>query len=145
MSSIFEFHGCGNCDYECFQSSELCPRFSDIEYQLIDAIYKSEMAIFVVPNYSDYLCSNFFTFNERSLCCFNGNPELLDRYLWVPKKFLVVSNSQSEHFPEAFCQHTNEEPEVLFLSRNAFGKGGIRDSLLPCPAVEKVLDDFLAK
>lgn len=116
-----------------------------MEYQLIDTICKSEMAIFVVPNYCDYPCSNFFTFNERSLCCFNGNPELLDRYLSIPKKFLVVSNSQSEHFPEAFCQHTNVEPEVLFLSRNAFGKGGIRDSLLPCPAVEKVLDVFLAK
>lgn len=79
------------------------------------------------------------------MCCFNRNPELLGRYLSNPKKFLVVSNSNSEHFPEAFCQHTNVEPEVLFLSRNAFGKGGIQDSLLPCPAVEKALCDFWSK
>lgn len=141
--SEFDIHPCGGCHYECFTSREKCPYFADIEYTLIDTICHSEFAYFIIPNYCDYPCANFFIFNERSQCYFQGHPELLDRYLDIPKKFIVISNTGKEHFGEAFIQHTSSAPEILFIRPKSFGKVSIQGDLLPSEEVSKVLNQFL--
>lgn len=135
---------CGKCEYECFHVRESCPYFSDPECDLPDTICKSEMAYFIVPNYCDHPNANFFIFNERSNCYFQGRKDLLEQYLNVPKKFVVVSNSGSENFREAFTQHTNEEPDILFLSAKAFEKRSINGDLMDCTAARAALKEFLA-
>lgn len=139
----FTIRPCGDCGYECFQSREACPHFQDMEYRLMDAINNSTAAIFVVPNYCDYPNANFFAFNERSQCYFQGRPELLDRYLAVPKKFIVVSNTSKANFRETFTQHTDQEPEILFLSAKQYGKVSVNGDLLPSEPVEAALRAFL--
>lgn len=133
---------CGRCEYECFQSRENCPYFDDPECSILDAICHSDMVYFVVPNYCDHPCGNFYIFNERSNCFFQGREDLLERYLKVPKKFIVVSNSVCENFQETFTQHTNEEPDILFLSARALGKRSIDGDLLDTTARE-TLERFL--
>ena len=112
--SDFQISPCGGCDYECFRSREACPHFGDMEYRLLDAVCRSERTNFVLPNYSDYPNAYLFIFNERCQCYFQGHPELLEQYLNVPKKFVVVSNSAGRNFQEAFTQHAADEPEILF-------------------------------
>ena len=134
---------CGSCHYECFLSREACPHISDAEYHLLNAITHCEEAYFVVPNYCDYPCANFFIFNERSQCYFQGHPELLEKYLNVPKKFIVVSNSASETFRQAFIQHTAVEPEILFLRAKHYEKQSIAGDILTSQSAEADLEGFI--
>lgn len=139
----FQIQPCGRCEHECFQTREKCPYFSDMEYRLLDAICNSDMVYFVLPNYCDYPCANFFVFNERSQCYFQGREDLLERYLNVPEKFIVISNSRSANFSEAFTQHTSQEPEILFISAKAFGKRSIDGDLMDSAAARETLEAFL--
>ena len=80
--SYFEIHACGKCGYECFADRSKCPYYSDMEYRLLDAVTHSDLAYFILPNYCDYPCTNYFVFNERSQCYFQGHPELLEVFLF---------------------------------------------------------------
>ena len=141
--SDFSIEPCGKCNYECFGNNTACPYFNDMEYTLLDQICGSDMVYFVLPNYCDYPCANFFIFNERSQCYFQNHAERLERYLQVPKKFIVVSNSKAESFTEAFQQHTDAEPRILYLSSKAYGKRSITGDILTAAQAQRDLKLFL--
>lgn len=135
---------CGRCGYECFQARERCPYFDDPIFALYDAIVHSSTAYFIVPNYCDYPCANFFIFNERSQCYFQGRPELLDQYGAVRKKFIVVSNTGQDNFTAAFRYHTGDAPpDVLFLSARRFGKVSIHGDLMDSPEAQDAVLHFI--
>lgn len=129
--SNFSITPCGQCKYECFQQRERCPYFDDMEFAICESITNSDLTYFVVPNYCDYPCANFFIFNERSQCYFQNHEDLLDQYLAVRKKFIVISNTGQNNFTTAFCQHILEAstPDILFLSAKQFGKVSIHGDL----------------
>lgn len=137
--SDFTIASCGNCKYECFASGDQCPFIKDKEYQILDAITNSDLTYFVVPNYCDFPCSNFFVFNERSLCYFHNSESLLNAYLNVHKKFVVVSNTNTENFKTLFAYQTNDEPQILFLSSNKYAKRSIDGNLLTS---EQAIEDL---
>ena len=141
----FSINACGNCVYQCFNGGSNCPFFADKEYEILDAITKSTITYFIVPNYCDFPCSNFFIFNERSLCYFQNNEKLLNTYLLVPKKFIIVSNSNLENFKTAFVYHTNAKPEILCLSTKKYGKGSVEGSLLTSKQAVDDLMNFLTE
>ena len=120
--SQFKITGCGDCSYQCFERGDRCPYARDKERELLDAMTNSDLVIFIVPNYCDYPCSNYFVFNERSICYFQNNDELLKKYLQTPKKFVVVSNTKSDHFQQAFSYQTVGVPDVMFLAANDYGQ-----------------------
>ena len=93
----------------------------------------------------DFPCSNFFLFNERSQCCFNGHAELADRYLAVPKKFIVVSNTGRENFLAAFRDHVlpKTEPDVCFLRAAAYHRISLDGDLMTCEPARAAVRDFL--
>ncbi len=128
--SEFALRGCGGCDYACFAERERCPYIGDMECEMLEAVTRSESACFIIPNYCDYPCANFFIFNERSQCYFQGRPEKLDAYLRVPKRGVVVSNTNEENFRKALSYHCGKEPDILFLSARKYGKVSIRGDLL---------------
>lgn len=147
---IFYFSGkmivpCGKCRYNCFQECGSCPHLADGEDKLLAEICAVEEAIFVLPNYCDFPCANFFIFNERSNSFFQHHPERLERYLQVPKKFIVVSNSQSDHFREAFAQHTDREPNILFVSSRACGTLTTGNGLMDSPVAQDQIRTFFAR
>ena len=88
--SEFDVHPCGRCASECFAARENCPYFEDKEHEILEAIMHSEMVYFVLPNYCDYPCANYFIFNERSQCFFQRKPDLLEAYLTIPKRSIVI-------------------------------------------------------
>ncbi len=139
--SSFEIHPCGKCGYECFSDPEKCPFSADMERRLLDEIVRSDLTYFILPNYCDYPCANFFIFNERSQCYFQGRPELLDAYEKVPKRAVVVSNTNEENFRQAMAYQSYAEPNILFLSAKKYEKVSIQGDLL---TNEKAVSDILA-
>ncbi len=136
---------CGKCGYECFQAREDCPYFDDPEFAICTAIAESSLACFIVPNYCDYPCANFFAFNERSQCYFQHHQGLLEQYLSVRKKFITVSNTGRDNFTAAFRYHVAEgtEPDVLFLSARQFHKTSIRGDLMDSPEARETALRFM--
>lgn len=140
--SELELHPCGRCGYECFDRG-VCPFSDDAEYAILDAVTHSETAYFIVPNYCDWPCANFFAFNERSQCYFQGRPELLDAYEKVPKRVIVVSNTNEENFRPVMAYQSYAPPEMLFLSAKKFGKVSVRGDLLSAPEAVCAVEAFV--
>lgn len=138
--SDFSIQTCGECNYDCFKKRGKCPYVGDMECDMLDSIVQSEIAYFVLPNYCDYPCANYFAFNERSQCYFQGKPDLLNAYLRIPKRSIVVSNTNEENFIKALSYQTNQDPVVLFLSAKQYGKSSIQGDLL---TNEKAVSDIL--
>ena len=143
--SCFQLQGCGACGYECFSSGDKCPCRSDREAELLEAVTSSDLTYFVIPNYCDYPCSSFFIFNERSQCWFQGRPDLLERYEKVPKRAVVISNTDEENFRKALSYQSDEAVEILFLSAKQYGKSSIKGDLLSDERVVKVITEFVHK
>lgn len=139
----FDLSPCGKCALECFYGESPCPFGGDRAIPIFDSVTNSDLTYFIIPNYCDYPCANYFILNERSQCYFQGRPDLLRRYLAAPKRFIVVSNTEQENFRTVLSQQTDAEPEILFLSAKAYGKVSIRGDLLSSPAVAETLLRFL--
>ncbi len=142
--SDFTVTPCGRCQNECFTQRERCPYSGDKIRSIYEAVTQSDLAIFIVPNYCDYPNANFFIFNERSQCFFQGRPDLLEAYENVRKKFIVVSNTGTENFTAAFRYQTSGEPEILFLSAKAYGKISLAGDLMESEAAKQAVWEFLA-
>ena len=129
---IVHFEGtcCGGCDYTCLRGG-FCPKKDGVA-ELYQRIVESELTVFVVPNYCGYPCANFFAFNERGCGYFGGREDRLRAYLAAKKKFIAVSNSNADHFKEAFRYHVpeGEEPDVLCLSTKKFGCNSLDGNLM---------------
>ena len=139
--SEFELHPCGKCACECFADREKCPYIGDMECGILEAVTNSDITYFILPNYCDYPCANYFIFNERSQCCFQGRPDLLDAYEKVPKRAVVVSNTNEDNFRRALSYQSYQEPGILFLSAKKYGKESIKGDLL---ANEEAVRDITA-
>ena len=148
----FDFNGihltpCGKCEAECFKNRESCPYIDDLTCSIYDCIVRSEIVFFVVPNYCDYPCAKYFIFNERSQCYFQGREEVLNKYLQVKKKFIVVSNTQKDNFLTAFSYQCEEgvQPETLFLSARSYGKLSIDGDITESAIALKDIDNFISR
>ncbi len=58
----------------------------------------------------------------------------MEQYLRVPKKFVVISGSESKNFAEVFKQHTDQEPEILFMSAKKYEKRSLERDFDYCTA-----------
>ncbi len=147
-AEVFDFskvnlHPCGNCAYQCFSSRDHCPYIDDMEYRLLDAVTHSDLTYFIIPNYCDYPCANYFVFNERSQCYFQGRPELLEKYENVRKRAVVVSNTNEENFIHALAYQSYEKMKILFLSAKKFGKVSINGDLLSDESATRAVLEFV--
>lgn len=143
--SMLEIHPCGGCSYECFQKGGCCPYLEDGVYEMYRAIAESGRTFFIVPNYCDFPCANFFIFNERSQCFFQNQEELQKKYLRAKKKFIVISNTGKENFITAFRDHVEEgeEPDILFLSAMRYRRISVAGDLMDAEAARADLDEFV--
>ena len=143
--SGFDLHPCGRCAAECFTTRENCPYFEDKEYEILDAVIHSDLVYFVLPNYCDYPCANFFIFNERSQCFFQGRPDLLEAYLKVPKRSIVISGTNQDHFIQALAYQSDKEPDILFLSAKEYRKNSISGDLLTSEKALEHITQFISR
>ena len=143
--SKFDLHPCGHCAAECFAAREDCPYSEDKEFEILDAVLHSDMVYFVLPNHCDYPNANYFIFNERSQCFFQGRPDLLEKYLKVPKRSIVISGTNRDNFIRALAYQSDQEPEILFLSAKEYGKNSIRGNLLTSEEAVKRVRQFIGE
>ncbi len=136
------FETCGHCEYECFKKK--C-KVNDGINEIFKSIVQSELTLFVIPNYCDYPSSNYFKFNERSCGFFNGNKELLERYLKIKKKFIIISNTCNTNFKTALKQQVEENtiPDILFLNSKKFNQNPLDGMLMSDKIAENIVHDFL--
>lgn len=134
---------CGNCDYECLKAGAVCPRLTDSQKEIFDAVCNTDLALFIVPNYCGFPCANYFAFNERSVGYFNMNRELMQKYMSVEKHFIAVSNTETQNFENAFMQQVNSKPSILYLKTGKYGKRSIAGDLLDSDAAKAELQAYL--
>ena len=139
---IVQLLPCGNCDYECLTAVKSCPRLEPDQTQIMDAICRSDLVYFVVPNYCGYPCANYFAFNERSVGYFGMDRAKMERYMNVRKRFIIISNT--EGFEDAMQQQTYEAPDILYLKSRKYGSRSIDGNMLESEAARADLDAFLA-
>ncbi len=122
---------CGGCDYECLKQGRNCP-IDDKVNEMFESVCQSDTSFYILPNYCDYPCSNYFAFNERSCGYFALDESKLDKYLSSSKKFIVISNGAKDNFIKAFSYQVKDgvEPDVLFLSAKKFGASSLQGNLL---------------
>lgn len=136
-----EIGPCGNCDGECLKGGT-CPK-DDTEQVLLDAVCSCDEAWFIVPDHCGFPCANLYIYNERSTGYFCRQPHRLEEYLAVPKRFVLVSNSDQDNFNRAFAQHTHDKPIVIQLRSNEFHVSSIAGSLVDIPEIQKRLKQFI--
>lgn len=135
---------CSNCDYECLAPGKTCPNLDRAQKTIMDAICGADLTYFIVPNYCGYPCANYFAFNERTVGYFNGDRELMKKYMSVPKRFIIVSNTEGASFVNAMKQQVSGEPEMLYLKTGKYKKrstaGDMMDSEEACADLKAFLD-----
>lgn len=136
------YPACGGCNYECLKQDLICPLLNDDQRKMMNTIIESDLVYFIVPSYCGYPCANYFAFNERSVGYFNTDPSLMERYMSVAKRFIIVSNSV-DHFAEAMQQQTNNVPDILYLQSSKYGKQSIAGDIMDSAEAKTDLEAFL--
>lgn len=139
--SSLNIEQCGKCSYGCLKENKKC-LYKDRIYNIYRNICNSDICYYVIPNYCDYPCSNFFIFNERGCGYFNKSEAKLNKYLNVKKKFVVITNSNTENFLNILKYHTIEKPDVLFISPKKFGLSSVSDIVLNNINSKLLIQDF---
>ena len=140
-----DIHACGECNYECLKPGEICPNVTEEQQTLMDALCKADMAYFIVPNYCGYPSANYFAFHERSVGYFNLDREKQAKYQSVPKRFIIVSNTEGNQFESAMQQHTSVKPEILYLKTRKYQKQSIAGDLMTSEQAQTDLLEFLQR
>ena len=140
--SNFQLKPCGNCTYECFQKNQTCPHSGDREKELMDSICKSQTVYFVIPNYQDYPCANFFIFQERMQGYFHEYPMQREPFRNTAKRFIIVSNTSGNSFRRIAEQYGSSDPDLLVLRSREFGMSSIRDSMIQSAQVQAQIRAF---
>jgi len=90
-----EVNPCSKCSYECFEDITSCPYSSDDLVNIYTNLCKANLQIFIIPNYSEWPCSNYFAFNERGQCFFDDQKYI--EYQEADKLFVILSNTSSDN------------------------------------------------
>ena len=136
---------CQGCDYQCLRGEGECPHQDGAYFDALNAIMSSDLVYFVLPNYCGFPCASYFAFNERSVGFFHGDKAILESYLAVPKRFIIVSNTKSPFFTEAMQQQTAVEPEILYVKSSDYEKKSICGDILTSEQARTDLDTFVRK
>ena len=143
LNFIANTSACGNCNYECLTAGQVCPNLDENQKRIMDAVCNADLVYFIVPNYCGYPCASYFAFNERSVGYFNMNRELMQKYMSVPKRFIIISNSEGDNFKNAMMQQVNEEPDILYMKTGKYKKRSIAGDMMDSEEAQADLEAFL--
>jgi len=135
---------CVDCNYECLDFADSCPIDDDA-----DAVYTSlcnaDTAYFILPNYTGWPNASFWAFNERKQGFFGLKPDLIDHYMRLDKKFVVISNTEKDNFRKVFSSHVKGELDMFFLSTKDFDTGGVRGGMMGSHKAQTILKEFVKR
>ena len=136
---------CNGCDYECLKPSVICPQLTGDFTDMMDSICGSDLVYYVIPNFCGMPNAVYYAFNERSVGYFNMDRAVMGRYTNVKKRFVVVSNTETNLFKESLRQQTTAQPEILYLKTSHYRKKSIAGDMMESPEAQADLKDFLSK
>ena len=136
---------CADCDYECLKNGERCPNVTERYAGMMDTICRSELVYYVIPNFCGMPNAVYYAFNERSVGYFNMDRAVMGRYMAVPKKFIIVSNTENAVFADAMRQQTEADPDILYLKTSRYQKKSIAGDMMESEEAWKELKRFLGK
>lgn len=141
-----DIHGCGKCQYDCFNEKQKCHYFSDSIAEVYRKIADSDFCYFIVPNYSGVPCSNYFIFRERSQGVWQDNG-LWRRYAKTPKHFIVISTTNQSIFKELLKNEIDEGKTITidFFNSQEVESKSTKGDLITYPYFQKRLKDILIK
>lgn len=136
---------CRGCRCECFTRAEACPHAADDVRSLYSTILHADLAYYILPNYADFPPALYFAFNERSNCFFQGDEALLNAYLAVPKRFIIVSNQPAPSFDALPQYHTAEgtTPKLLYLPPRRYCQSSIDGTMMEAAEAQELLRKFV--
>ena len=134
---------CSNCNYECLMPGQTCPNLSIQQRAAMDAICEADLAYYIIPNFCGNPCANYFVYNEKCAGYYNGDRALMQKYLITPKRFVIVSNTESITFENAVRQQIKGEPEILYMKTSKYGKRSTAGDMLESENAKADLDAFL--
>jgi len=135
---------CGYCNYECLDFADACVIDGDAA-GIYTSLCNADIAYFILPNYIGWPNANFWVFNERKQGFFGRKPNLIDRYMQLDKKFVVISNTDKDNFCRVFSSHVKGEPDILFLSTKDFDAGGVRGGMMGSTKAQTTLKEFVKR
>ena len=142
--SDIDAHGCGICEYECFTKDRHCPYMEDGIVHIYKTIASSDFCFFIIPNYSDVPCSNYFIFRERSQCVVDNN--LWQQYAKTKKHFIVISSTSRDYFISLLKNEIiDQELNITFFNSNDVGSKTISGDFLEYTYFLHLLDQILNK
>lgn len=135
---------CSGCNYECLTPGAVCPARTPYQMEVMDAVKDSDLVYMIVPNFCGHPCANFYAFNERCIGYFNGDRAVMNQYMSVPKRFIVISNTESDTFKAVMKQQTNGEPDILYMKTGKYKKRSTAGDILDSEDAKDDLDAFLS-
>ena len=150
-ANICSFHidqtygNCGGCNYECLKPGVVCPNATPFQKEVMDAVCQSDVTYYIVPNYCGLPSGNYFAFNERCIGYFNGDRALTGKYQAVEKRFIIVSNTETEFFRNAMQLQTNAEIKMLYLKTGKYRKNSLAGDIMESEDARADLDNFLTE
>ena len=69
---------------------------------------------------------------------------MLERYLNVPKKFIVVGNGSEDNFRTALMQHVVGEPNILVMRSKNYQKDSLAGDLITSEAACRDVRQFVS-
>ena len=135
---------CNHCNYECMTPGKSCPNLNAEQLQFMYAICSADLVYFIIPNYCGYPCANYFVFNERTVGYFNMDRALRQKYMEVPKRFIVISNTEGRNFEDTLKQQVIRAPEILYMKTGKYHKRSTDGDMMESTEAKADLDAFLA-
>lgn len=138
--SDYDIKSCSKCDYSCLNPN--CHRCNNLdETNLVyNLIGKSDLVFFLLPIYSNYPCSNFFIFKERSQSVI-GN--IMTNYNNTKKSFIFIANTGLNNLINIVNDESNAFNDFLILSTQAYKTKGFYGDLIDKKECIEKIDDYV--
>lgn len=134
---------CGGCDYECLKPNSACAGVTVQQRQLMDEICHADLVYYIIPNYCGFPPASCYAFNERSVGYFNKNRDLMSKYRSVPKKFIIISNTEGQNFESLIKSQVVGNPDLIYLKTSKYKVQSTAGNLMDSAEATSDLKAFL--
>ncbi|QSX06480.1 flavodoxin family protein [Sedimentibacter sp. zth1] len=136
-------NSCNMCNYECFEKMSSCRYIDDDIKFVYDSLINADYNIYIIPIYSDYPCSNYFAFRERSQCYFDE--VIYNKYSVIRKSFIIIGNSGFENTYNIVHNDYKDinRDSFLQLSSNKYSTKSINGDLITFDGIKLEISNFI--
>jgi len=150
----YEIKPCSHCNYECYAKTirgreEQCPIEDDVP-KLYETMKATDLLLFAIPTYGGRVPGIFQAFRERTSglsSLFKDFEEFQRGFLNKIKGIIVIGHLTAGGdmaLHEVLTDFYNiEQPEVILLQADEFGRRSLKGDLIESRAVRQRLDRFV--